>query len=181
MVTVNLCWFPCFSCLLSVCLFFSLSPSSPIIYLTSDLSPYVTTLHVSDLLSLTASLPPPVPTPPPRPSKLVPRQCESAAGWGSAAALQGSQLPGERQRIRNQQVLHRSEVSAQKCVFPVCVCVSVENGTCTLYNTMYIFIALFLSTFVLLHHNLSLSSSWVTACQCAWKANLLFWLQNVLM
>lgn len=64
MVTVNLCWFPCFSCLLSVCLFFSLSPSSPIIYLTSDLSPYVTTLHVSDLLSLTASLPPPVPTPP---------------------------------------------------------------------------------------------------------------------
>lgn len=58
--TVNLCWCRCVCFLPPVS--FSLSPSSPIINLTSDLSPYVTALYVSDLLSISLHLPlPPSP------------------------------------------------------------------------------------------------------------------------
>lgn len=43
--------------------------------------------------------------------QLVPRMCDAAGGRVSAAHLQRGQLPGPEQRVRQQQILYRPQVS----------------------------------------------------------------------
>ncbi len=135
---------------------FSLSPSSPIINLTSDLSPYVIALYVSDLLSLSLHLPLPL---------SLPSSLASPSWYHGSVSRQ--QAEAQLQRCREASFLVRDSESGtskysialkwvRRCVYVYsfgvceCVCVCAEHSACKLYNATctYLFIALLLSTFV---------------------------------